>query len=229
MPKNLLVLLLAAVMLLIVLSACVLPASQAPKATVASSTEIPFPITTQPGILSGILSGTQTTEAMNSTSSAVEVTSTNVPVVQTTPIIVKPKATAKPVKPTKTPKPKVAEPSPTVPERPSTYTLQHGEYLICIARRFNLDLNDLFYENGMNMYSRPYSGTVLQIPQNDSWNTAFGPRVWHAHPTQYTVKSGDNINTIACYYGDVYPQAILSANNLQGAYTLTPGEVIDIP
>ena len=159
----------------------------------------------------------------------------------TTPLTTaKPKATAKP---TKTPKPNVVEsiptatasepteiqPSPTAPERPATYILQHGEYLICIARRFNVDLNDLFSENGMNMYTRPYVGTVLQIPQNDSWNTAYGPRMWHAHPTQYTVKSGDNIYTIACHFGDVYPEAILSVNNLQGAYTLSTGQVINIP
>ena len=228
MHKNLLAVLLAAVMLITVLSACVLPASQAPKATLASSTQIPFPIATQAGNFSDILSGTQTALAVNSISAVT--TSTSVPNVQTTPLTTaKPKATAKPTKPTKTAKPKVVEPSPTSPVRPSTYTMQHGDYLICVARRFDLNLTDLFNDNGMNMYSRPISGTVLQIPQDSGWNTAFGARVWHSHPTHYTVKSGDNINTIACYFGDLYPDAILAANNLHGAYTLSTGQVIDIP
>ncbi|MDR3576602.1 MAG: LysM peptidoglycan-binding domain-containing protein [Anaerolineaceae bacterium] len=234
MHKNLFALLLTAVMLITVLSACVLPASQAPKATLASSTEMPFPLVTQGGNLTDILSGTQTAAAINSAQAAA--TSTSVPNVQTTPMAttatVKAKATAKPTKvpkPTKTPKPYVAEASPTSPVRPTTYTVQHGDYLICIARRFDLNLTDLFNDNGMNIYSRPSTGTVLQIPQNDSWNTAFGPRMWHSHPTQYTVKSGDNVNTIACYFGDVYPDAILAANNLKGAYTLSTGQAINIP
>ena len=96
MHKNLLALLLAAVMLITVLSACVLPASTAPKATPTSSTEIPFPLTTQPGVFSDILSSTQTAMAINGTS-AME-TSTSVPKVQTTPLAEGPAATAKPPK-----------------------------------------------------------------------------------------------------------------------------------
>ena len=223
MHKKLFALLITLITFATILTACVLPASQAPKITVAPSTEIPFPLTTQPETFSAISGGTQTAAAITSSPDAE--TSTSVPTVQTTPLATKQKATAKP---TKTPKPTVEVASPTSPARPATYTMRHGEYLICLARRFNVDLNDLFSENGMNMYSRPITGTVLQIPQDDSWNTAYGSRMWHTHPTQYTVRNGDNINTVACYFGDIYPDAILAANNLSSS-SLYPGQVLDIP
>jgi LysM repeat protein len=152
-------------------------------------------------------------------------TSTSVPKVQTTPLAEGPAATAKP---TKTPKPNVVFPSPT-PGRPATYTLQFGEWPICIARRFNLNISDLFNDNGLTMNSKPATGTVLRIPQNDTWNSDFGSRAWHAHTSQYTVNSGDTIYTIACYFGDVDPNSIISANSLQSPYTLTSGQVIDLP
>jgi LysM repeat protein len=223
MHKKLFALPLAAVMLVTILSACVLPASQAPKATPTSSTEIPFPLTTQPGAFSDILSGTQTAMAINGTP-AVE-SSTSVPEIQTTSQAQAVKATAKP---TKTAKPKVVVVIPT-PERPATYALKPGEWPICIARRFNLNISDLFNENGLTMNSKPITGAVLRIPQNDSWNTAFGSRAWHAHTSQFTVQSGDTIYTIACYFGDVDPNGIIAANDLKSPYSLSPGQVIDIP
>ena len=54
-----------------------------------------------------------------------------------------------------------AVPIPTL-DRPSTYTLQKGEWPICIARRYDVNLNDLFNLNGLNMESRPAMGAVLK-------------------------------------------------------------------
>ncbi len=123
--------------------------------------------------------------------------------------------------PTSTP---VIIPTPT---RPATYTLQPGEWPLCIARRYNLDINAFFEANGLTMNSRPAAGTVLKIPQGGAWSA--GERALKPHPTQYTVNAGDTVYSIACEFGDVFPESIIAANNLQSPYTLTPGQVLQIP
>jgi LysM repeat protein len=41
--------------------------------------------------------------------------------------------------------------------------------------------------------------------------------------------AGDTIYTIACAFGDVDPNAIIVVNGLESPYTLTPGQVLQIP
>jgi LysM repeat protein len=197
------------------LSACVISASKAPPAAPTQANEIPFPVTTQQGVIQDILSGTQTAEALNTGSTTAP---TEVPIVETTPVEpTETEAPTRPVVPTAT------------PGRPETYALQPGEWPVCIARRFNVDLNTFFNLNGLTMNSKPLIGTVLKIPQSGAWNTGFGPREWHAHSDTYTVQSGDTIYSIACYFGDVDPNGIIAANDLKSPYTLTAGQVIYIP
>ncbi len=116
-----------------------------------------------------------------------------------------------------------------VVERPQTYTLQHGEWPICIARRFNLDIGTFFAQNGLNMNSKPAAGTVLNIPQSGSWNPSYGSQSYNPHPTTYTVQSGDTVNSIACHFGDVTPEAILAVNNLSSPSDIKPGMTLQIP
>jgi LysM repeat protein len=99
--------------------------------------------------------------------------------------------------------------------RPANWTLQKGEWPICIARRYNLDLNTFFASNGLNMNSKPAAGTNLRIPTSGSWSANYGARSLKAHPTTYTVVAGDTIYTIACRYGDVDPESILTVNNIK--------------
>ena len=112
-------------------------------------------------------------------------------------------------------------------ERPATYALQKGEWPICVARRYNLDLDTFFAANGLTMNSRPAVGTTLKIPATGTWNS--GARALKTHPATYTVKSGDTIYTIACDFGDVDPNAIVVANALAAPYTLQAGQVLQIP
>ena len=115
---------------------------------------------------------------------------------------------------------------PTV-TRPATYTLQEGEFPYCIARRFNVDPADLVSVNGLAADELVSPGTTLQIPQNSTW-TGEG-RVRNPHPDTYTVSAGETIYSIACYYGDVSPEAIIAVNQLESPYTLRAGQVLDIP
>jgi LysM repeat protein len=112
------------------------------------------------------------------------------------------------------------------PGLPTTYTLQEGEFPYCIARRFNINPNDLLSVNNISGFVSP--GTVLTIPTNSTWPTEF-ERPLISHPTTYNVVAGDSIYKIACNFGDVDPNDIIAANNLESPYTLTAGQVINIP
>lgn len=126
-----------------------------------------------------------------------------------------------------TPQP-LATTIPAFTERPATYTLQKGEFPFCIARRYNIDPDELLSLNGLTRsqgYFNP--GIVLKIPQAGK---AFpGSRALLPHPMLYIVLSGDTIYSIACKFGDVNPLEIASQNGLQPPYTLTVGSQLIIP
>jgi LysM repeat protein len=110
---------------------------------------------------------------------------------------------------------------------PDTYTLQEGEFPYCIARRFDINPEELLSFNGITGTTTVGPGTTLRIPQDaDPFPP---PRALHPHPGSYTVRTGDTIYKVACYFGDASPEAIAAANNLSSPYTLTPGAVISIP
>ena len=124
-----------------------------------------------------------------------------------------------------------ATPAPTSTSVPTTYALAQGEWAICVARRYNLNLDYFFAVNHINMNSRILPvGFVFNIPTSGgSWTNNYGPRAWHAHPGTYIVQPGDNINHIACFFGDLKPSEIEAANGLHGSYALNPGQALSIP
>jgi LysM repeat protein len=112
--------------------------------------------------------------------------------------------------------------------RPAQYTLQQGEFVFCLARRFNVDPNDILSLNGLFDSETVYPGAVLKIPQSGSFP---GERALRAHPGTYTV-TGNNDTTIygvACAFGDVDPAAIAQRNSLSLSAILTIGQVLNIP
>jgi hypothetical protein len=111
--------------------------------------------------------------------------------------------------------------------KPDSYTLKKGEWPICIARRYNLDLVSFLAANSLTLDSKPAEGTSLKITSSGSWDS--GPRALIKHPDTYTVSSGESIYSIACAYGDVDPMAIAAANGLKSPYTLSSGQSLQIP
>jgi LysM repeat protein len=192
--------------------------------TPTQETAFPQP-TQQSGNVQTILNQTQTAAALSGTP-AVEAQATSTK---------EPKAVAT-AKPTKTKKP-TAKPKPTEdrssfqpdlnPERPATYTLKAGEFPICIARRYNLDVISLLTLNKLSMDSQPKAGTKLRIPETGTWN--LGSRSLRDHPTQYTVVSGDTFYKIACLYGNLLPEDIATKNGMEVGDKLSAGTVLDIP
>lgn len=237
--KKIKVILLAVVLLSLVLAACNLPASKSP--TTVPTSSAPKPETTNE-TLHDIVSSTQTAMARMATpiptQTPLTVETTEETLIETSePVDETTEATARPTGvgisvatqvPTKIPTqaPTVLVPTAT-PGLPGTYTLQEGEWCYCLARRFNILAGTLIGANPACASGSIPPGSVLTIPQGAApWD---GVRALVAHPASYTVRANDTIYTIACYYGDVDPNAIIYANSLQSPYTLTPGQVLNIP
>jgi LysM repeat protein len=138
-----------------------------------------------------------------------------------------------PSNPTLTPTATLAVSGPTatlIPagSRPATYTLQNGEYPYCIARRFNVDPEELLALNGLVDSPTVYAGKVLTIPQTG--NPFPGSRMWHNHPDTYTVDvSSETVYGVACYYGDIDPSLIAQANGISVGASLSVGQRLSIP
>jgi LysM repeat protein len=113
-----------------------------------------------------------------------------------------------------------------VGSRPATYTLQEGEFVYCLARRFDVDPAQILSLNGLSEGTTIYAGTVLKIPQSGSFP---GARALRTHPTTYTASSGQSLYAVACEFGDVSPDAIATANGLSVGTTLTSGQTLSIP
>lgn len=235
------IVLLVGITLFLTLTACTRIASKPPVASATTTGEAPFPFTTPGGVNN---MGTQTAIAANP--QAVGVMTNTPEVILSTGT---PEAGAAGNQAgggqaaVATPVPSgggaasgnqsgggVAVPVVNTPviTTPKTYTLQKGEWPICIARRYGLDISALFSQNGLNMNSKPAAGTTLTLPAS-TWNNVYGNPSLKAHPTTYTVGSGESVYSIACAFGDVAPESILVVNGLSNPGDLTAGKTIRIP
>lgn len=231
------------VVLALTLSACTRSASSAPAATLTPKANFPKPVATS-GMNAIEIAGTQTAVATAGlpipTSAGTEAgppanpTFTPLAGINLTPIASQPAANTPLPSPTVEPAAPVVVNTP-VPQltagpigKPTTYVLHEGEFPYCLARRFDVNPNELLALNGLSSGQSEYvAGTSLTIPQ--SGEVFPGQRTLKTHPAQYTVLAGDTIYSIACEFGDVDPMGIVGANNLSGTYNLTTGTDIQIP
>ncbi len=113
---------------------------------------------------------------------------------------------------------------------PGTYALKKGEFPYCIARRFNVDPGELLTLNGISTADAGVyqPGLSLKIPQTG--NPFPANRAWHSHPVTYVVPQGTTVYGVACYFGDVEPAAILSANpSISNPDLIAAGTSLQIP
>jgi len=114
-----------------------------------------------------------------------------------------------------------------VGSRPATYVLQRGEFPYCLARRFDVNPEELLSLNGLTRGDVYYPNFSLKIPQTGSFP---GTRALKTHPTTYTVTASDQtVYGVACVFGDVDPSAIAQANNISVGAALTSGQTLNIP
>jgi len=219
----------------ILTSACDLQYSTPPVATNTPINQSLFatPINQTPSISDVEKFGTGTAQALTGTPLPGSITNTPVGITPqaatntSTPIVNLPN------NPTSTPTATLAVSGPTatlIPagSRPATYTLQNGEFVYCIARRFNVDPDEILALNGLADSQTIYAGLVIKIPQ--SGNPFPGNRMWHNHPDTYTVdSSSETIYGVACYYGDLDPTLIAQANGISVGASLSVGQQLKIP
>lgn len=218
---------------MLLLAACRRPASTTPSPTPAPATPpeggFPLPGTQSTDVMDQLaLFATQTAQAAQAQGQLVPTLVLPTPLTQVagaTPEII---PTLQPtiivqVQPTSPPPQPVEVPKFEVPKR---YTLQKGEYIYCIARRFNVNPSELLSLNGLGTNQTVYPGTRLNIPQSGSFP---GQRSLRKHPANYTVAAGDTIYSIACLFGDVDPRAIAAVNGLQEPYSVRAGQKLEIP
>jgi len=215
------VLLLLSGMVLIGLASCQLPASEGPQSSSEPSDGFPLPgSTATSGVIDVSIFATQTARARPPVVSPTE--APNVPPATET----EPAPTRTSSAPTATSAP-VTYVTATPGGPPATYTLAEGEFPYCIARRFDVSLIELLNLNDLTLESLLSPGQELKIPQTG--DPFEGERVLHEHPTTYTVQAGDNLNRIACYFGDVSPDMIALQNNLTSNPELQVGDKLIIP
>ena len=220
-----------AILCVLGMSACVRQASTTPKEVIVTEPALETEIFPLPGTSDDVMSqleafATQTAIAMFGP------VVTEQPLITTEEIQAAEGTVEAPVEATPEPsvtteEVQVIEVPPPTPGLPKTYTLQKGEHPYCIARRFNIDPNEMLRLSGLSGGNSFPTGTELKIPQ--SGNKFPGNRALKSHPTTYTVVSGDTIYSIACLFGDVSPEEIAYANNLKSPYKLSPGDKLNIP
>ena len=165
------------------------------------------------------------------------------PVEEIMPFEAEPPATATPIPPTPVPPTPTPLPTATKPYDPNinmygttngltTYTLQEGDSLVCLGRRFDISVTQLLAQNGIESPDEKGVGDTVIIPRSPKpWNLVdgYGRRMLVLHPAAYRIQSGDTLFSIACAYGDVLPEDLAVQNHLVLGEPLTAGTTINIP
>lgn len=132
---------------------------------------------------------------------------------------------------TATPTPTVTRtPGPTpVLSVPGSYTLHEGEWPYCLARRFDIDPDALLEANGLTAETANELSVGFTVTIPAGAGSYGGERSLRSHPTTYTASGVDTFYSIACLFGDVWPEAIAAANGQDIDYQPSGGEQLFIP
>jgi hypothetical protein len=113
---------------------------------------------------------------------------------------------------------------------PNNYKLHEGEWPYCLARRFNILSSSILEANGLTEQEAENLsvGYKLVIPVDDVGT--YGPnRQLRTHPTTYTASGADTFYSIACAFGDVWPEHIAEANGMELDDNIKAGMLLHIP
>lgn len=116
---------------------------------------------------------------------------------------------------------KPSEPNHNTEDRVVRYTVQSGDTLSYIAKRYNTTYKYLAELNGITNPNLIYSGQVLTISGTYSSNTNTET------VTTYTVKSGDCLSNIGKRLGVSWID-IANRNGIHSPYTIFPGQVLTV-
>lgn len=131
--------------------------------------------------------------------------------------------------------------TPSIPPASSTsctvsHTVQRGEFLATIAKRFGVPMARIAQANGISDFSRIRVGQLLCIPGAAEppppvpRSSAAPPTAPLPRPsvTSYTVLGGDTLFAIARAHG-ISVRELMDANDIVDPRTLSPGQTLRIP
>ena len=95
---------------------------------------------------------------------------------------------------------------------PQTVTVQQGDSVYLIARRYNVQMKSIIQSNGLRPPYVLYPGQVLRLNA----------------PIVHNVRSGDTLYAISRRYG-VDMRALAQANGIAPPYTIFPGQRLAVP
>ncbi len=97
-------------------------------------------------------------------------------------------------------------------DTPRAVTVQSGDSVYTISRRYNVPMKALIEANGLEPPYILYPGQVLKIDP----------------PVVHVVQSGDSLYAISRRYG-VDMRSLAQKNNIQSPYTIFPGQQLMVP
>lgn len=118
-----------------------------------------------------------------------------------------------------------AQPVVPSPDRPLTHTVQRGESLFSIARRYGTTVEDLMRLNGLKDPHHLRAGALLKIGGEGSGEFAMGSE---QEELTHIVRKGESPWSIARQYG-INHRELMRANNIRSPQSLKPGARLVIP
>ena len=111
---------------------------------------------------------------------------------------------------------------------PSQYTVAAGDTVSGIASRFGLSTAAVLARNGLSWSTKIFPGQQLTLAEGSAPAEAPAPAPVASELTHYSIVAGDTISGIAAAHG-LSVTAILSANGLDRASIIFPGQALVIP
>ncbi len=117
---------------------------------------------------------------------------------------------------------------------PATYKVQSGDTLTSIARRYDMDVDDLYAANGgADNLSTLRVGQVLRLsapaPSNRAVAQASSAKRAPARVASHTVQSGETAYAISRKYGISFAELCAVNGGADKLASLSPGQVLNIP
>jgi LysM repeat protein len=233
-------LLVSALIFTLAAAACTRAASTPPSSTAGASGATQGPLSGSEATMEAVRSAllTQTAQARILLPTARPTTEVPPPPTLTPTVTETPVAAVATEVPSDTPPPTASSGATTAPTAVPTssgggqgyfeYTVQSGEWVYSIARKFGVDPQDIIDLNNLVDPYTLYPGDVIKIPSGGDVPVPPAGQGSSGSGTTYTVQLGDYVGSIAAKFG-VTSDAIITANNLTYPYTLYAGQVLTIP